>query len=185
MRKGIVVCTFVLAFCAAYASAQSYPDTLKVDYFANAGSTPDETVRMTNPGTSGTGLCAAVFVFDASEEMNECCSCYLSPDGLRTLSVNTDLLSNPFTGTSPTTGPIKIVSIPSSGRTCPTYPTKLSPTAGIRAWATHLQNSGALTETSSQDATLSSTEITNLQNECKAIHLDGSGHGLCTCGSGD
>jgi len=189
--KKAAVCSVVLLFCAAYAGAQKggeeiAPDTLKVDYFANAGGSPDQTVQMTNPGTAGTSLCAAVYVFDATEEMSECCSCLLTPDGLRTFSVNNDLLGNPLTpGTIPT-GAIKIVSIPvpSSG-TCPAYPTSLVPTAGIRAWATHLQNNGTLTETPSQNATLSATEVLDLEIECYGIQIDGSGHGQCTCGTGD
>ena len=182
-----VVCVMVLALCAAYAGAQTIPsDTLKVDYFSNAGGSPDETLQMTNPGTAGGNLCAAVYVFAADQEMSECCSCLLTPDGLRTFSVNKDLLSNPLTPVKIPTGVVKVVSIPSnSSGTCPTYPTSIEPTAGIRAWATHLQKNGTLTETPSQDATLSATEIVDLEIGCYGIQIDGSGHGLCTCGTGD
>ncbi len=186
----LVVCTLALAFCAGIAAASTEPppaDTLKVDYFANANTAgaPDATVRVTNPGTAGGGLCAAIFVFDVNQEMSECCSCYVSPDGLRTLSVNTDLTSNPLTGVILSTGAIKVVSTRANGTTCPN-PTSLYPTAGVRAWATHIQNSNfTITESASQDATFSATEQTNLQNQCHAIHLDGSGKGICSCGTGD
>jgi hypothetical protein len=186
----LVVCTLALALCAGFAAASTTPppaDTLKVDYFINANTAgaPDGTVQVTNPGTSGTGLCAAIFVFDVNQEMSECCSCYVSPDGLRTLSVNTDLTSNPLTGVILNTGAIKIVSTKNNGTTCPN-PTSLIPTAAVRAWATHIQNANfAVTETASQDATLSATEVTNLDNQCHAIHLDGSGKGICSCGTGD
>jgi hypothetical protein len=90
----LVLCTLALALNAAYTSASTTPgpDTFKVDYFANANtsSAPDATVHLTNPGTSG-NICAAIYVFDPNQEISECCSCLLSPDGLRTLSVNTDL----------------------------------------------------------------------------------------------
>ena len=177
----------ILALCAAYAGAQAIPsDTLKVDYFVNAGGSPDETLHMTNPGTAGGNLCAAVYVFAPDQEMSECCSCRLTPDGLRTFSVNKDLLSNPLTPVSLSTGVIKMVSTPTSpSGTCPGYPSSLQPTAGIRAWATHLQNNGTLTEVASQDAKLSSTEVFTLELECYGIQVDGSGHGQCTCGTGD
>ena len=187
MRRGVFVCTLIVALCGAYASAQNnpFPDTLKVDYFQNAFGSTDQTVQITNPGTAGGSLCAAIFVFDVNQEMRECCDCYVSPDGLRTLSVDKDLLGNPLTEPAPTAGAIKIVSQWTSGGSCPQYPFSLRPTASVRAWATHLQNNGTLTETASQDATLSGAEEQRLDAECYGIFLVGSGHGLCTCGTGD
>jgi len=186
-----VVCTLALALCAGSAWATTTPpgpDTLKVDYFANANTAgaPDATVRVTNPGTSGGNLCAAIYVFDVNEEMSECCNCRLTPDGLRTLSVNTNLTANPLTGVILTTGVIKIVSTTTNaGGTC-SPPTSLNPIAAVRAWATHIQNSNfTVTETPSQDATLSATEQTNLQIQCAAIHDVGSGAGICSCGTGE
>jgi hypothetical protein len=183
----VVVCTLALALCAAATTTTPPGDTYKVDYFANAntGGAPDATLRIDNPGTSGGNLCAAIFVFDANQEMSECCSCLVTPDGLRTLSVNGDLTSNPLTGVVLNTGVIKIVSTTANGTTCPN-PTIVYPTPAVRAWATHIQNvSYTVTETNSQDATLSAVEQTNLQNECHAIHLDGSKKGICSCGTGD
>jgi len=187
-----VVCTLALALCAASAWAQSPTtappaDSLKVDYFANANTAaaPDASVRLTNPGTAGANICASIYVFDVNEEMSECCSCFLSPDGLRTLSVNTDLTSNPLTGVVLTTGVIKMVSSKVVGGACP-LPTKITAIAALRAWTTHIQDvSYVETEGNSQDATLSSGELTSLQAECHAIGLDGSGKGVCSCGTGD
>jgi hypothetical protein len=188
----LVVCTLALALFAGYASAATTTppaDTLKVDYFSNAnnGGASDGTVRITNPGTSGGNLCAAIFVYDSSQELSECCSCLVTPNGLRTLSVDTDLTSNPLTGKTLNTGSIRIVpsKVPASG-VCP-VPTYVSPTASLRAWATHIQNGPgfAVTETASQDATFSAAEQTILQSECYAISLDGSGTGICSCGTGD
>jgi len=119
-------------------------------------------------------------VFDPQQELTECCECFLSPDGLRTMSVNADLTSNPLTGVTLKTGLIKIVS------TTGTNASKLYPGPAIRAWTTHIQNSNfAVTEPGSQDATLSSAEVTRLQRQCNAVQLDGSGHGICSCGVGD
>jgi hypothetical protein len=182
----LMVCTLALALCTANLFAQA--DTLKVDYFANANTAgaPDGTLRLTNPGTYASGnICASIFVLDADEELSECCSCLLTPDGLRTLSVDTDLTSNPLNGVTLTTGAIKIVSTTPVSGACP-LPTKFTPVAALRSWGTHIQNSNfSITETPSQDATLVSTETTHLENECYAVGLVGSGKGVCSCGTGE
>lgn len=182
----LVICALCVAVMAPAAWASTAPppaDTLKVDYFANANnsSAPSALIRMTNPGTSGGNISAAIYVFDAFQELSECCECTLTPDGLRTLSVNTDLTANPLTGPPLLTGGlIKIVSTTGSSAA------RLIPTAAIRAWGTHIQSGPfSVTETASQDATLSSAEVNRLNIECSAIQLDGSGHGICSCGTGD
>ncbi|HTC48747.1 MAG TPA: hypothetical protein VK722_15580 [Candidatus Aquilonibacter sp.] len=187
----LVICMLVLALGAGSALAATTtppPDTLKVDYFANANTAgaPDGTVRLDNPGTAGGSVCANIYVFDPNQELSECCSCYLSPDGLRTLSVNTDLTGNPLTGKTLATGVIKIVSNVATSTVCP-VPTKLnSIQGGVRAWATHIQNANfSETETASQDATLVAAEVNRLNAQCNSIVLDGSGSGICTCGTGD
>ena len=185
----LVACTLALAMCtSAWAGTPTPPsDTYKVDYFSNANTAgaPDATVRLDNPGTSGGNICAAIYVFDSAQEMSECCSCLLTPDGLRTLSVNGDLTSNPLTGTTLNTGVIKLVSTVDPGA-CPAYPFSFTPTPALRGWVTHIENNTfAVTETNAADATLSSNEVSRLQAQCKAIWLDGSGKGQCSCGSGD
>ena len=186
----LVVCSLAVVLCGGPAFGGITPpgaDTLKVEYFANANTAgaPDATVRLTNPGTAGGNVCADIFVFDANQELSECCSCILSPDGLRTLSVNTDLTSNPLTGIILTTGAIKIVSAKLSGGQCP-LPVVINSTPAVRAWATHIQDSSfAITETNAQDATFSVNEDVSLIRECQAIQIAGSGHGVCSCGTGD
>jgi hypothetical protein len=183
----LVVCALALALCAGAAWAQEPADTLKVDYFSNANTAgaPDGTVRITNPNTGGGNVCASIFVFDATQELSECCSCLQTPDGLQTFSVNANLTKNPLTGVVLTGGLIKIVSTTPVGGVCP-LPIKFTPVAAIRAWATHIQNSNYTeTETASQDATLSTNEVSRLENECSAIWTDGSGSGICSCGTGD
>ena len=182
----VVACTLALTLCAAAAPVEP-ADVLKVDYFANANTAgaPDGTLRITNPGTSGGNLCAAIYVFDANQELAECGSCLVTPNGLRTLSVNGDLTANTLTGVSLSTGSIRIISTPPVAGVCP-LPTRVTPTAAVRAWATHIQNSNfSITETASQDAALSANELGLLENECYAIALDGSGRGVLSCGTGD
>jgi hypothetical protein len=186
----LVVCTLALALFAGYASASvTTPpaDTLKVNYFSNANTAgaPDGTVRITNPGTSGGNLCAAIYVFDQDQELSECCSCLITPNGLQTLSINSNLTNNPLTGVTLATGSISIVSTKTVGGTCP-LPTTLSPTAGLRSWGTHIQNSNfAVTETEFIDSTFSAAEQGVLQNDCYAVQLIGSGKGVCSCGTGE
>lgn len=158
-------------------------DTLKVNYFSNANlGYPSATVYVSNPGTSGSAsICAMVYVVDPSQELRECCGCSISPDGLLTLSVDGNLTSNSNTPGALNSGTIKIIS--STGApTC--NPATLKPTAAVRAWGTHIQTNGVLTETDAQDATLSTTEVTRLEGLCGSIIKNSSGYGICTCGSG-
>ena len=194
-RTMLVAFTLVLALLAGSAFAvtgstpTTYPDTLKVNYFVNANTAgdPDGTVQITNTGLSGGNLCADIYVFDANQEISECGSCLITPNGLLTLSVDYNLTSNPLTGNVLTTGSIYVVSAaPTSSGTCATYPSSaVVPTAGLRAWGTHIQTGGQITETDFQDETLSASELKSLQNGCYAIKLDGSGSGLISCGGID
>lgn len=193
LRTAISLCR-TIAFAAlaialvlsTAAWAQQPADTLKIDYFSNAnnGVPLDATVRITNPGTSGGDLCANVYVFSPDQQLNECCSCLLTPDGLTTLSVKVDLTSNPLTRVRPTTGVFKIIS--SAAGSCDAA--HVTPVAGIRAWATHIQvprvNLAAVTESAFSDATLSSEELATVTSQCGFIQQVGSGHGICTCGTG-
>ena len=178
---------------AAILSAQAIdPDTFKVNYFSNIGTglAPSQ-VQLTNVGTSGGNICADIYVFDPNQELQECCSCRLTPDGLRTLGIGPiggDIAANPLTGQDPPllNGSIEIVS--SSG-TCSdsglTIPVSPKPIPGLRAWATHLNGPGLTTETEFTDAGLSAVELGRLASACAAIKLVGSGKGVCSCGNGE
>jgi hypothetical protein len=184
MRQAAFLMAFSVLLTLSALGQQA--DTFKVDYFDNANTTgaPDGRVRFTNPGTTSGSICASIFVFNSDEELMECCSCLLIPNGLRKLSVNNDLTSNPLTGVPLTTGSIEIVSSSPVSGACPA-PTKMKAVPALRAWATHIQDvSFAVTETASQDATLSADELDNLEAGCHAIQL-GTGSGICTCGTGD
>jgi len=184
--KLLVLCIAMALLAVGVASAQTYSSDFKVDYFANANTAgaPDATVRMDNPGTAGGGICADIFVFDSAEEMSECCSCYLSPDDLRTLSVNGDLTANPGNGVTVTGGVIKVLSTTYVG-SCPAPTGGLTLTYEVKGWTTHVQNStSTITETAMQDADLSSKEFNTLEWNCKSIHAVDSGRGICTCGTG-
>jgi hypothetical protein len=179
----LVVCALAITLFAGVASAQS---PLLVDYFANAGSGPDGTLRITNTGSSGGHLCADIYVYDQYQELSECCSCLVTPNGLRTLSVDTDLTKDPLTGVKLATGSIRIISAAPVNGSCP-LPTigKVTPAAGIESWTTHIQNASSITETASQGSSLSAGEQQALTNACYAVSLVGSGSGICSCGTGD
>ena len=161
-------------------------DLQKVNYFSNANTAgaPDATVEITDPGSPIGNVCAQIYVFDVYQELSECCACLVTPNGLRTLSVNTDLTSNPVTGVTLTRGEVSIVSgiVPKGGVCSPLNPIAV-PT--IRAWGTHIQNSNfAETETEYSDRQLGLFND-NLLIDCYAVAIVGSGHGVCSCGSGD
>src|SRR5580700_4619904 len=183
----ILAIALVLGVVSGTAVAQDN-STYAVTYYSNANTTgaPDATVRVINDGNTGGTLCAAFYVFDDSQEMQECCSCPVTADGLIAESVNRYLLSNSLTSFVNVKGVIKVVSTNAPSGSCD--PTKGSPTAGIRGWATHIQRatSGyAITETELHDANLAASELAGLQQFCSFEIVLGSGRGTCYCGAED
>ncbi len=195
----LVVAVAALALGAGSQVARAQvSDVYTVDYFANANTAgaPDATVRVINPGSprmftcagpiGEPSLCALIYVFDANQEMSECCGCLVSANAELTLSVNKNLTSNPLLGTPLNTGVIKIVSgIPASFACDPTGEIVF---ATLRAWATHIQNKvGAafpITEGESQAAVLGQGERTDLFEDCTVLQELGSSAGVCKCPAG-
>jgi hypothetical protein len=66
-------------------------------------------------------MCANVYVFDPQEEEIGCCSCLVTPNGLNSLSVKSDLISNNLTPAVPTSVVIKIVGSYPSTSTGPAF----------------------------------------------------------------
>ena len=172
-----------IALISGVASAQSAAITgdnsvYFVNYFSNnVAAAPDETVRFVNDGDTGGNLWAAFYVFDDSQELTQCCACQITPDGLLSESVKTQLTAYPITGKVPTRGVIKVISSASND------PTNVIPTAGLRGWATHIQvikgTQYSITETAFADANLAGAEQKLLQNLC---YYDALLSGLpCTC----
>ncbi len=203
----VVVMALMLAAGSQVARAQiivacgkaGCDDVYTVDYYANANTpgAPDATVEIINPGTTDAlsrvvteaeDLCALIYVFDANQEMSECCGCYVSANALLTLSVNNNLTANPLLGTKLHTGVIKIVSALPELLTAGCNPTFAIPAPTMRAWATHIQNKVGtaypITEGESQEAHPGSGELADLQEDCKVLEELGSGAGRCTCPPG-
>jgi hypothetical protein len=173
-------------------------------YFSNANTAgaPDATVRIVNDGNQygshrfpNGNILANIYVFDDSEELTECCSCNVTPDGVLSESVNLNLTANPLTGHKPTRGVIKVKS-PFVNIFCvPGFCfTEYFP--GLRVWATHVQGTKVtlspgnaitpvvtgpyfVTETPAADSNLSGTEETLLDNLCQYDQML-SGQ-PCTC----
>lgn len=164
-------------------------DVYKVNYFSNnVAAAPDATLRIDNPGLTYGNLCAMIYVFDADQQMSECCGCIETHNGLHTLSVRSNLTSNPLTGVVSTNGMIKIVSSTPASSGCDPS-SNVTPTPNLRAWVTHIGNvvgsAYPITESESSDSSLGTTELSNLQAQCAFVHILGSGHGICSCGTGD
>jgi len=179
----VLAITLMLGIASGSAVAQNVGDssTYFTTYYSNANTAgaPDGTVRIINDGDTGANLWAAIYVFDDSQELTECCACVVTPDGILSEDVNLNLTANPLTGRKNSRGVIKVISSSTND------PTAVVPTAGLREWSTHVQRatptSGAfsVTETRAADSNLTSGEQTLLQNLCL---FDGMLSGLpCSC----
>lgn len=195
-----VLCTSV------FSVAQAPPaDVYQVSYYANATATAygDQTIRIVNPGLSGSPLttpignvCADIYVYDAAQKLQECCGCVLTPNDLLTLSLANNLLQNPANGAVPTSGVIKLVASSPTGKlnnVCdPTNPT---PTPNLRASMAHLElippspapnfpvfllrvSTPFLVMAPFQDSTLSGLELGRLISACTPI----ANSNACKCG---
>jgi hypothetical protein len=144
---------------------------------------PDATLRIINDGDTGADLYASIYVFDDSEELVECCSCDITPDGLLSESVKWNLTHNPITAIVPTRGVIKVISSSTESDASTKFAPN-TPVAGLRVWATHVQGTSVtgvpvviptvpvvhgpwfVTETLAADSNLSAGEKSLLENLC-------------------
>ena len=145
------------------------------------------------PGLGGAvgNICVNVYAFDAAEEMVSCCSCLVTPDQTRSLSVVRDILGNTATGVTPTNLSIKLLSTLAgtggSGTSCTNSAASVNTAtivAGMAAWGTTLHAAPAATfattETRFTPATLSAGELAHLSNTCSNIIGNLSGFGICS-----
>ncbi len=194
----------LLSLTIAYAKSKSSVtsagrDVYKVSYFdvglvtpLSAGEDRDQTVRLLNP-TSTPLMCAMIYVFDGEENLQECCGCPISTNGIDILSVQSDLTANPgggFPGFVPNAsyGTIQIVSsTPNATPGIRTDPTAsgcaasqaLALTPGLLAWSTHVEApvKSTVVNTSVEgfhDALLDTTEEEFLPHQCFLLTTPGS-----------
>lgn len=185
----------VTLFLSSTAVAQVSPpinagalDSFQVRYFANL-TAGDGAINITNVGflggTDPTGdICANVYVFAQSQQLAACCSCPLTPNHLRTLSVQKDLTNNLLTPGLPTAITVAIVATAESGGTCNAASIQSTQlVSGLRAWGTtlHALPGGGYTvgETEFSPSPLSASEFAKLTSYCGFIQAIGSGYGQC------
>jgi hypothetical protein len=207
---------FASAFVAfsTVAFAQFQDGFYQIGYAANLN-IGDSVVNISNDGvvagpvatpTSLGNLCVNVYTFDPSEEMLSCCACLVTPDGLVSLSVKNDLISDTLTSAVPDSVVIKLLSSePATSGTAaapvvnvcnpsgtlsilgvPTTVPFLLPVGGMLAWGTTLEPAatpgtyGAISVKYINATTISASEYTSLTTVCGFLQQNGSGFGLCT-----
>ena|SRR5208283_224217 len=144
-------------FSVGYYNLQGFP-----------GGTSDNTLRIVNPGTSASSLCANIYVFDANQKMLSCCSCSVSVNGSLTLSVTNNLLP---ASSAVKTGVIEVV----SSFSIPCSTTVFNPIPELDGWLSHWVGSSTLAEQQLEVADLSVDEGPLLVDECSVAHE-------CRCG---
>jgi hypothetical protein len=165
-RVGLLLFT-IMAFALLCSSAMAQDaDTYFVTYYSNnVAAAPDATIRVINDGYEGPyssppgdgDIYADFFVFDDSQELITCCSCQVTPDGLLSESVK-KVTATGLRGFAPSRGVIKMLSssngfFPDKGD--PEPPAEIL-SAGLHAWATHIQS--VKNETPNGPAPYSQTE---------------------------
>jgi hypothetical protein len=170
-----------------------------------AGFYPNNSAGLGNAGN----ICANVYAFNPGEEMISCCSCLITPNGLNSLSVQTDLVSNqltppiaalagslliklvstvpaiPTTGTNLTVPTICNAGGPFTAVADPTVvPLANSLTPGLVAWGSTqepVDSTGHFVPIAVPylSGTLSTSELTALTTVCSFIQAVGTGFGIC------
>ena len=150
-------------------------------YSANQANAPDASLRVINDGVIG-NLWASIYVFDDSEELTQCCSCKVTPDGLLSESVKLNLTANPLRGIVNNRGVIKVIASSTEDDVNTGFaPNTLAP--GLHVWMTHIQGTKVtlsagnpvvpvvagpffVTETLAADSNLSAGEKLLIENLC-------------------
>ena len=119
-RLPILCVALLLLSVAAYAQVQASTDVPYQVRYASNLTYGDSAVIFTNTGASATAanpvnqalngnMCVNVYTLNADEQLVSCCSCYVTPDALWSLSVNRDLIANTLTGSLGTGVPTSVV----------------------------------------------------------------------------
>ena len=179
-------------------------DSFHVRYAANLTS-GDSVINITNTGANGAALngpgfggaagniCVNVYAFSPDEQLVSCCSCLLTPNGLVSLSVNSDLISNTLTGVRPNSVVVKLVNTAAgagfTGTSCTNSAALAGGTSfplagGMLAYGTTIHGAPVagtfgVAETPFLKATLSPAELASITNRCTNIVGNGSTFGIC------
>jgi hypothetical protein len=218
MNQRLPILSAMFLLFGITALAQTSTDVpFQVRYASNLN-IADSAVNITNTGASASSvnpvtatlngnMCVNVYVVDPQEELVSCCSCYVTPDALVSLSARSDLISNTLTAAVPTSIVIKLVATLAgaggTGNSCTNsasvagstaYPVA---TAGLAAWGTTVHVTAgfgaapegisaegdaliaALTETPFTPSSLSASELDRLNTLCGFVQGNGTGYGIC------
>jgi hypothetical protein len=170
---------------ACVGAPQARPDSFV--NISNSGARGGVTNQSGTAASIGGSICVNVYTFSFDEQMAACCSCPVTPNGLVSLSVQKDLISNTLTPAKPASGVIKLLATVPVGGTCnmsAAAVTTATLAPGMVAWGTTnhsgpVVGSVATTETAFTPATLSASELAHLGSVCNFILGQGSGFGIC------
>jgi hypothetical protein len=162
------------------------PDAFQVHYAANLLDV-ESVVNITNTGASGGNLCINIYTFDAAEELQSCCSCTVTPNGLVSLGITHALLMNTLTGEAINSAVVDLIATAeTSGSACnPSAVSASNLAAGMRAWSTtvHVLSKApgrfSITETPFSMSVLSAGGLASVSAFCGFIQANGSHYGIC------
>jgi hypothetical protein len=199
-----------------------YVDAYQINYAANLN-IGDSSVILTNTGEQGAffgatptptqgNICVNVYTFDAQEEEISCCACLVTPNGLNSLSVKSDLISNTLTPAVPNSIVVKLVASQpgTTGAGAYTACSATTPIAalaavpyggppasatgsiatGMRAWMNTLEGNGSpgtynVVHGAFLPSYLFAPELGALTGVCNFNQSNGTGFGICnSCRTG-
>ena len=208
LTKVPLILAAILTSAAAFGQDDDPPLPLESGLLAwsTAIHTGDPKINLINPGSIGAPLngpgfgtpsgniCANIYAFSPDEQLISCCSCLVTPNGLASLSVTTDLLSNTLTGIRPNSVVVKLIATIAgtggTGTNC-TNSAALAGAPGFRitntgllAWGVGIHvapvaGTFGITEVPFGKATLSKAERDSVTNRCTNIIGNGSTFGIC------
>ena len=201
--RNVVVAMLVLTVAALAQNPITADSPFQVRYAANLN-LGESFINLTNTGANGAPLngpgfgpavgniCVNVYAFAPDEQLISCCSCLVTPNGLKNLGVTRDLTNNTLTQVVPTSVVIKLVAtlagtggVPADCSQSAATATLAQITTGMLAWGTTIHNAApgvpgfGVTETAFSPATLSAGELASITGRCTAIIGNGSKHGIC------
>jgi hypothetical protein len=186
-----------LAFSALAFGQYAVDDPTQVHYFSNlgvlaTGAVGDGFINITNTGASGGSICVNVYTFAPDEQEISCCTCPITANGLQSLDVDADLISNTLTPAVPTSVTVKLVATSQASCNAAAQPALSDLAVGMRAWGTNLHAAPTspvtfqVTETPFLTADIAVGSNNHISDElksdvqlCKFIGLLGSGYGVC------
>ena len=144
-------------------------------------------------GGSAGNICVNMYAFSPDEQLVSCCSCLVTPNGLVSLSVKNDLVSNTLTGIMPNSVVVKLLTVGAGPGFTGTSCTNSAPLAGsgafpiaggMLAYGTTVHTapsagSFAVTETPFLTNAVSLDDLASITNRCTNIVGNGSSFGIC------